>query len=748
MSSFDISKYRSMFLEESVELFENTDTILLQAEEHGELNDEDMNSLFRYIHTLKGSSASVELSSFAKFTHEVESFMDKLRNKQLEYQPEMATLLIDCVDTMKTLLDDEISGALTPSSFQEMTSEYINAIKEISEGSSTVSTAPSVVTKTIMPTTPVKPVQTIDDNEAFGFFDDEFLPAKDAVAIEDEGFGFFDDEFTLAKPTPLLSKDEAFGFFDDEFMQAKEVVAIEDEGFGFFDDLFVIPSKGYGLSIETSEDDGFGFFDDDFTNTKQTIAKNIAQPTPNQPVASKEKHFGFFDKQLQDRQAELESPTEHLVEVAPVEQKVVQPIIAKPVEVAKPAPKDSAVDNKDVKATNSIRVDLSKIDVLMNNVGELVIVSSMLFKLTAEIEDAAMRSKVSEKLKLLDRYIRELQDSVMSVRMVPMENIYSKFPKTIRDISKKLDKKVDFKHIGDNVEIDKAMIEGLTDPLMHIVRNSLDHGLENPEVRRSRGKPETGTIMISAEQSNGQILIAISDDGGGIPADKVASKAVEKGTLTQAQYDQMTHDEKVMMIFAPGLSTAEAVTDLSGRGVGMDVVKTNITKLGGRISVNTELGIGTTMTIALPLTLAILDGLNIRIGEKHYILPLASIVESLQPKAEMIKKIGDGDEELLMLRNEFIPVVRLHKLFNIEPEHTTLTNGMLIVVKAGIQKLALFVDEFLHQQQVVVKPIDKNFTNIKGIGGATVRGDGSIGLIVDVMGVLEEEKKLERRRLK
>jgi two-component system, chemotaxis family, sensor kinase CheA len=416
-------------------------------------------------------------------------------------------------------------------------------------------------------------------------------------------------------------------------------------------------------------------------------------------------------------------------------------------EVTSVAPAMQQAD-KEIKGSNSIRVDLSKIDVLMNSVGELVIVNSMLFALTDEISDTVTKGKVAEKLKLLDRYIRELQDSVMSVRMVPMENIYSKFPKTIRDISKKVGKKVDFKNIGANVEIDKAMIEGLTDPLMHIVRNSLDHGLESPEVRKSVGKPETGTIMISAEQANGQILISISDDGGGIPADKVASKAVERGILTKSQCDLMSHDEKVMLIFAPGLSTAEEVTDLSGRGVGMDVVKTNIAKLGGSISVNTEIGVGTTMTIALPLTLAILDGLNIRVAEKHYIIPLASIVESLQPKGEMIKRIGDGEEELLMLRSEFIPVVRLHRLFEIEPDHHELDKGMLIVVKVGAQKLALFVDEFLHQQQVVVKPIDKNFTNVKGIGSATVRGDGSIGLIIDVIGILEEQKKLERRRQK
>jgi two-component system, chemotaxis family, sensor kinase CheA len=702
MSGFDISKYREMFQEEATELFENIDTVLLKAEDEGELNDEDMNSLFRFVHTLKGSSASVELANFARFTHEVESFMDKLRNKKLDYIPEMASLLIDCTDAMKTVLEEEMGDTLTPELFNELTANHIAGIKEMSEGGGESKPAIALA----------KPVEQTQQEDSFGFFDDDIVErlATEANTVnvvsnsDNESFGFFDDEPTVTQ--------KSFGF----------TATTEDEGFGFFDDESV--KNEIKKETPIGEGEAFGFFEDIF-------AEAFAD-------GSVEEHFGFFDATLQAKQAALQGASASTQSV---------PVQTVATTQTTPKPKvEKEVNSSDAKG--SIRVDLSKIDVLMNNVGELVIVNSMLFQLAEEIGDASMRSQVLEKLKLLDRHTRELQDSVMSVRMVPMENIYSKFPKTVRDVSKKLDKKVEFKHTGDNVEIDKAMIEGLTDPLMHIVRNSLDHGLEMPEVRKSRGKPETGTIMIGAEQANGQIIITISDDGNGIPADIVALKALEKGSIDKAQYDHMSDEEKVMLIFAPGLSTASEVTDLSGRGVGMDVVKTNITKLGGTISVTTEMGVGTTMTIALPLTLAILDGLNISVGEKSYILPLASIVESLQPKEDMVKRIGDGEEELLMLRNEFIPVVRLHKLFNIEPKFANLSQGMLIVVRTGKQKLALFVDEFLHQQQVVVKPIDKNFRNVKGVGGATVRGDGSIGLILDVIGILEEQKKLERRRIK
>jgi two-component system chemotaxis sensor kinase CheA len=380
----------------------------------------------------------------------------------------------------------------------------------------------------------------------------------------------------------------------------------------------------------------------------------------------------------------------------------------------------------------------------MNNVGDLVITNAMLTQFSSTIEETKTRGSVLERLELLERHIRDMQDSIMSIRMVPMDSIYSKFPKVVRDISKKLNKKVEFKHYGDNVEIDKAMIEGLTDPLMHIIRNSLDHGIEMPEDRVALGKTETGSISISAEQANGQMIITIQDDGKGIDSERVAQKALEKGQIDENQYNAMTNNEKALLIFGAGISTADKITDISGRGVGMDVVKTNIHKLGGVINLDTEIGKGTTITIMLPLTLAILDGLDIRVANQKYILPLSSIVESLQPTADMIKKIGDGTQDLLMLREEFIPVVKLHQLFGLEKSFEKLEDGMLIVVKSGNTKVALSIDEFLNQHQVVVKPLDKNFRSVQGIGAATVKGDGSIGLILDVVGIINAQIKIEK----
>ncbi len=646
MSGFDISMYRDMFVEEASELFESADNVLLEAENNGSLTDDEMGQLFRDVHTLKGSGASVELAYFAEFTHDVENLMDKLRNHQIEFIPEMAGTLIDGLDVMKEILQMECDNEMDRDTFTDMTSELLTTIRAYLNGGAPV----AEVSSTVPATTTV---------------------AESKIQKEEE------ISFTQ-------NKNGSWGFFAEEESMDEE---------------------------DSNDSVNFGFFDD-----MEPVALN-SDVKADEPVIEK-------------------------VKSEPVPVKTTKPVAK---EVAK-EPKESA--SKKAATTSTIRVNLDKIDLLMNNVGDLVITNAMLTQYSTTIDNSKVRNSVLERLELLERHIREMQDSIMSIRMVPMESIYSKFPKVVRDISKKLGKKIEFKHDGDSVEIDKAMIEGLTDPLMHIIRNSLDHGLEMPEERKASGKSETGTILISAEQANGQMIITIQDDGRGINAEKVAQKSFDNGLIDEHQLASMSANEKAMLVFGAGVSTADSITDISGRGVGMDVVKTNINKLGGIIKLDTALGVGTTITIMLPLTLAILDGLDIAVGEIKYILPLSSIVESLQPTSEMIKKIGDGTQDLLMLREEFIPVVRLHTLFEIEPKHKRLEDGMLIVVKSGSFKIAMFIDEFLHQHQVVVKPLDKNFRSVEGIGAATVRGDGSIGLILDIMGIIEAQRKSEQSHLK
>src|SRR3989339_82602 len=697
MAVFDINKYRQMFLEEAEDLFETIDNILLEAEDAGDMDNETINSLFRSVHTLKGNSASVELSMFASLAHELEFFMDRLRNGELSFQESMASLLIDGVDTLKHILELELNDELEHDYFTSTKEDLLYKLDNFSQD--------------------IKESLLLDEEEHCK--NEKALNLQDVEVEEEPAFGLLmpkDDEGAYGsinsnaikndepstkedKPSTKEDEDEGFGFFD-------ELELIEDDGewFGFFDELELIEDD----KPSTKEDKGFGFFDDIETSDD---------------VLESDDGFGFFD--------------------------TIETLPEKKVQAAQTAKEEKEVPNKELEvkesskfkpesASSSIRVDLSKIDALMNNIGELVIAHSMLMQYTYMMQDQKIKSDLSERLDLLDRYIRELQESVISVRMIPMETVFSKFPKVIRDTAKKLNKKIDFRHYGDSVEIDKAMIEGLTDPLTHIVRNAMDHGIESTDRRRAAGKNETGTLLMGAQQANGQMIIKIQDDGGGINLAKVTAKAIQNGILEESVAAGMSNEDKAMLIFAPGLSTAEAVTDISGRGVGMDVVMSNIKKLGGAVKVETEEGFGSTFTIVLPLTLAILDGLNIRVGKEHYILPLSAIIESLKPEEGMIKQIGDEESEVLMLREEFIPVVRLHAIFNIAPQNHKLTDGILIVVRSGTKKIALFVDEFMNQQQFVIKPLDRNFRNAQGIGGATVRGDGTIGLIIDTMNIMDK----------
>ena len=388
-------------------------------------------------------------------------------------------------------------------------------------------------------------------------------------------------------------------------------------------------------------------------------------------------------------------------------------------------------------ASSSIRINLSKIDKLMNDIGELVIAMSMLDQFTQSIDNDRIKNGFNERIGYLRHILRDLQDSVMSTRMVPMEHVYSKFPKLVRDIAKDLKKEITFNTSGDDVEIDKAMIEGLSDPLIHIIRNACDHGIETPKDRLMAGKSKEGTIHIGATQANEQIIISISDDGKGIDEQRIVEKAIDAGVTSHERVKSLSISEKLSFIFEPGLSTASNITDISGRGVGMDVVRSNINRLGGSIKIDSEVDKGTTLKLILPLTLAIVEVLNVIVGDSSFFLPLASIVESLQPHESMIKSLGNSNNEVLILREEAIPIIRLHDIFNIPTKSENLEHGMIIIVRFGTSKVSIFVDMFLNQQQVVIKPIDKNFKPIEGFSGASIKGDGSIGLILDVAAIAQ-----------
>ena len=379
------------------------------------------------------------------------------------------------------------------------------------------------------------------------------------------------------------------------------------------------------------------------------------------------------------------------------------------------------------KESSSIRVDVEKVDQIINLVGELVITQSMLTQ-TASTLDPVLHERLLSGMGHLERNARDLQESVMSIRMMPMDYVFSRFPRLIRDLSAKLGKQVELVTVGKETELDKGLIERIIDPITHLVRNSLDHGVELPAQRVAAGKDPVGRLTLSARHQGGNIVIEVKDDGAGLPRDKILAKAVQQG---MAVSESMSDEEVWQLIFAPGFSTAEIVTDVSGRGVGMDVVKRNIHAMGGHVEVASVLGKGTSIKIVLPLTLAILNGMSVKVGQEVYILPLNYVIESLQPLAKDIHAIT-SDEQVMHVRGEYLVLVELHKFFQVADAVCDPTKGIAVIVQAEGARFALLVDQLVGQHQVVVKNIETNYRKVPGISAATILGDGNVALIIDV----------------
>ncbi|EMZ7978252.1 chemotaxis protein CheA [Escherichia coli] len=377
--------------------------------------------------------------------------------------------------------------------------------------------------------------------------------------------------------------------------------------------------------------------------------------------------------------------------------------------------------------STSIRVAVEKVDQLINLVGELVITQSMLAQRSSEL-DPVNHGDLITSMGQLQRNARDLQESVMSIRMMPMEYVFSRYPRLVRDLAGKLGKQVELTLVGSSTELDKSLIERIIDPLTHLVRNSLDHGIELPEKRLAAGKNSVGNLILSAEHQGGNICIEVTDDGAGLNRERILAKAASQGLTVS---ENMSDDEVAMLIFAPGFSTAEQVTDVSGRGVGMDVVKRNIQEMGGHVEIQSKQGTGTTIRILLPLTLAILDGMSVRVADEVFILPLNAVMESLQPREADLHPLAGG-ERVLEVRGEYLPIVELWKVFNVAGAKTEATHGIVVILQSGGRRYALLVDQLIGQHQVVVKNLESNYRKVPGISAATILGDGSVALIVDV----------------
>lgn len=433
------------------------------------------------------------------------------------------------------------------------------------------------------------------------------------------------------------------------------------------------------------------------------------------------------------------APVAAVVAAAPVAEEVhTASVIELPVAAVKRESKRVAAPAKSSEST-SIRVAVEKVDQLINLVGELVITQSMLAQRSGELDPVA-HGDLLNSMGQLERNARDLQESVMSIRMMPMEYVFSRFPRLVRDLASKLGKEVELTLLGSSTELDKSLIERIIDPLTHLVRNSLDHGIETPEKRLVAGKVATGNLTLSAEHQGGNICIEVSDDGAGLNRERILAKALSSGLPV---HENMSDEEVGMLIFAPGFSTAEQVTDVSGRGVGMDVVKRNIQEMGGHVEIASKQGKGTTIRILLPLTLAILDGMSVRVADEVFILPLNAVMESLQPRAEELKPLAGG-ECVLEVRGEYLPLVELWNVFDVQGAKTEATQGIVVILQSAGKRYALLVDQLIGQHQVVVKNLESNYRKVPGISAATILGDGSVALIVDVSALqsLNREKRV------
>ena len=693
---FDLTQFYQIFFEEAGENLDQMEQMLLNLNLET-ADDEELNGIFRCAHSVKGGAATFGFSDVAELTHQMESLLDRLRRHELQPNAAMVDVLLESADASRSLLARHQAGGegdVLPAA------DLVRRISELAAGGSPtalptpVAVAP-VVVKVVAPT-PLKTTRTLEIKIG------PLERPEQADAIQE----LFRDIPGLGDIKVLSSDRKDTRVFEVETASTNEDLL---DLFAFHVSREHIRITAVEQSTVTEAPVGYGFFD----GAAGTPGVIVDDPLPGAPLAPFP-GFGFFDG---SPGAPVSAPVTLASSIgASVEAKVVGKV---PVKTATgvPAAQPEAA---------TIRVAISKVDQLINLVGELVITQAMLAQNSRAL-DPAIYQQLLTGLADLDRNTRDLQESVMSIRMIPMSIVFSRFPRMLRDLAGKLGKKVDFVTQGEATELDKGLVEKITDPLTHLVRNSCDHGVEMPADRLAAGKSETGTITLSASHQGGSIVIEVRDDGRGMSREKILNKARERGLDVS---DQMSDSDVWQLIFAPGFSTAEVVTDVSGRGVGMDVVKRNIAALNGTVEIDSAEGYGMKVSVRLPLTLAIMDGMSVGVGDEVYILPLSSVVESFQVKADAVSTVGQGSQ-LVKVRDEYMPVIELEKVFQIPRFDFERSSDIMVVVEADGSRVVLLVDELLGQQQVVVKNLESNYRKVPNVSGATILGDGKVALILD-----------------
>jgi two-component system chemotaxis sensor kinase CheA len=691
---FDLTQFYQIFFEEAGENLDLMEQMLLNLNLET-ADDEALNGIFRCAHSVKGGAATFGFADVAELTHQMESLLDKLRRHELQPNAEMVDVLLESADASRSLLARHQAGGegdVTP------TADLVRRISGLAAGHSSASTivvpAP-VVVPTAVPRPIAAPVVQVKQLRSLEICIGPLERTEQADAVQE----LFRDIPGLGEIVVLPSDAVGTRLFSVRTESSDEDLL----------DLFAFHvSREY---IKITECVASGHIANSALNSNGSsgaamLSASVDDAQPGAPLAPLP-GYGFFDGAPG---APVSAAESSLSEVKPTK---VPPKVPSPGASTQPE-------------AATIRVAISKVDQLINLVGELVITQAMLAQNSRALDPAVYQQLLSG-LADLDRNTRDLQESVMSIRMIPMSIVFSRFPRMLRDLAGKLGKKVDFVTQGEATELDKGLVEKITDPLTHLVRNSCDHGVESPAERLAAGKSETGTITLSASHQGGSIVIEVRDDGKGMSRQKILNKARERGLDVS---DQMSDGEVWQLIFAPGFSTAEVVTDVSGRGVGMDVVKRNIAALNGTVEIDSAEGYGMKVSVRLPLTLAIMDGMSVGVGGEVYILPLSSVVESFQVKGDAVSTVGQGSQ-LVKVRDEYMPVIELEKIFQIPRFDFEKSSDIMVVVEADGSRVALLVDELLGQQQVVVKNLESNYRKVPNVSGATILGDGKVALILD-----------------
>jgi two-component system chemotaxis sensor kinase CheA len=741
--TIDMSQFYQVFFEEAGEHLASMETLLLALDVDNP-SLEDLNAIFRAAHSIKGGSGTFGFTDMTEVTHVLETLLDRLRKEELHLRPEMVDAFLAAGDVLRAQLEHHQGG---PEADAGQVAEICATLAALASGETPAATATSPAPATVPAPAPapalsrrlkltcsLSPEAAADDEDVSNLLaalaelahcevmhrpsggHPQLVVRLDTDKSDDELKDVF--SFHVAPEAIEISGEaavEAYGFFDNVLAPA---AASEDAGYGFFDEA---PAP--------AADPGYGFFDDAPALAPLAAAAWAGAPGASAQAAAaaieEDEGFGLFIGAPGSEPEATPAPQPEPVATAPAP-KPAAPAPGKTAE--KPTSKPAAVASAGGEGS-SIRVAVEKVDQLINLVGELVITQAMLAE-AASYLDPVHAEKLLSGIDLLSRNTRDLQESVMSIRMLPMSMVFSRFPRVVRDLAGKLGKQVELKTVGEGTELDKGLIEKITDPLTHLVRNSLDHGIETPDKRIAAGKVAKGTLTLKASHQGGNIVIEVMDDGGGLNRERILAKAREKGMNVS---DAMSDSEVWQLIMAPGFSTAEQITDVSGRGVGMDVVKKNIEGLGGKVELESSPGFGTRIIIRLPLTLAILDGMSVGVGGETFIVPLTAIVESLQPREDDIKTMA-GDSRVVQIRGEYLPLIPLADIFGLQGVDD-ITQGIIVVVEAESGKAALFVDALLGQHQVVIKSLEANYRKVPGISGATIMGDGSVALILDMAAV-------------